>query len=1248
MKIRNNSNQDIFKSKSDNPSEYAKGFSIPKPNEESELTCYLSQLEEEGYGSWIDERFVIPWKRMYDLLANEDHQSSISLLRIPEQRSFDFSLVSRGGLTDKDFSISISISAKPSNQSVHVDGAIAEVDKQLFLLKENDYNLFQKVKEFAKQPKDPKSNRLAWAQIRRLATFSKSKMDHFLAQTIVLTPETLNIEMNKVDIEGTKVVELNPTFSGAPLNWIATFDRFNSVQDHYDIPDSDGLVHVIIEPKVKTVLAEIKRMPGRRVAGVRAEAFIRNPYALLGEEATEVIPEKEFEQSLSDAGVIFSTFIAKVVKDGDDIIEVSLVIDSTNSSTQDSILFLDPPDLEMFIDRANESIEQSKQCCFWSGWELEIRGDTPDQIRILSEALIEWRKPKSLVKFKDVFDLSNYSDRIDGIGKEKPYYSPFIAKNSEDEGWFPDNVTIGIFWIPEGEKSPVGISIDKSDFKKLKEAFEKAKLNNQKTFTFGNIGHEIPVVEIEGCIQSLNDVFGDIDSGTFEPPKTKPIGPKENTKTKISLLIKPNIEKLDYEELRNRLDAITLPANAKAIFPKCLRRDVNLLDHQRIGVAWLQHLWSKSPTYCRGAVMADDMGLGKTFQLLTFVASCLEENKKLDPILIVAPVSLLDNWESEVKKFFTDSIGSIKTLYGNNLSSVKISKSQVDIQLAEKGLTNFLRPNWLGESKIVLTTYETMRDLEFSFAAQKWSIMICDEAQKIKNPNAMVTRAAKKMNVRFKVACTGTPVENSLTDLWCLFDFIQPGLLGALNQFSTRYRRRPFETNTEEERQSVSDLRKIIDPQILRRTKANVAKDLPKKLIEREYLPISNFQRTVYSHAILSFKPNNINLDVSVTQNFKNHLGLLHYLRQVCADPKPIGFQANLNESYEQAALKSPKISWLIRQIEKIHSKNEKVIIFTEFRDLQRLIQKFLKDRFSIHAEIINGDTAAVSKIGSSRQQKIDAYQKIDGFAAIILSPLAVGFGVNIQKANHVIHYTRLWNPAKEDQATDRAYRIGQTKDVYVYYPIIHAGIPDVPSIGTNENSFKTFDVKLDELLEWKRSLSDDMLNGTGDISTADFTDLTDGRGANIIEDRVLNIDDVLSMDPDAFEIFCALIWSKLGYPLTIKTPQSGDGGVDVLALNDSEKQGLLIQCKTSIDGDKRLGWDAVKDVTTGAAAYCRMYPEYNFRKICVTNNFFNSNASEQALNNNVELYDKDALEKLLKELKVTLLDLQKSLIQYL
>jgi SNF2 family DNA or RNA helicase len=194
-------------------------------------------------------------------------------------------------------------------------------------------------------------------------------------------------------------------------------------------------------------------------------------------------------------------------------------------------------------------------------------------------------------------------------------------------------------------------------------------------------------------------------------------------------------------------------------------------------------------------------------------------------VLVVAPVALLENWRSEIEKFFEPGALPTLTLYGSTIKGLRVHESEVAASLAEHGITKILRKGWVGDAKVVLTTYETLRDLEFTLAAQDWSIMVCDEAQKIKNPSAMVTRSAKKQKVRFRVACTGTPVENTLLDLWCRFDFIQPGLLGALNQFSRIYKQ-PIEAKTYAQRQKVAELRRLIEPQTLRRTKLGVAKDI--------------------------------------------------------------------------------------------------------------------------------------------------------------------------------------------------------------------------------------------------------------------------------------------------------------------------------------------------------------------------------------------------------------------------------------
>jgi SNF2 family DNA or RNA helicase len=606
----------------------------------------------------------------------------------------------------------------------------------------------------------------------------------------------------------------------------------------------------------------------------------------------------------------------------------------------------------------------------------------------------------------------------------------------------------------------------------------------------------VPVRWAAEALETLDKVREDVKTRSFDPHNPSSV---IRSSERRGLVVKPNVDTLDYEEQRGALT----PSGEPPRLPSSLLPDIRLKDHQLVGVAWLQHLWRLSPSACRGALLADDMGLGKTIQLLTFIASVIENEPESDPFLIVAPVSLLDNWKEEISKFFAPGTIEVLTLYGATLTRKRVSKRELEEELVNAGVTRLLTPGWMGSAQVVLTTYETLRDLEFSLARQRWSAMICDEAQKIKNPNALVTRAAKKQNARLKIACTGTPVENTLTDIWCLFDFVQPGLLGALKCFGERYRR-PIEARTDEEKGRIDELRALIDPQKLRRMKSEVAKDLPDR-IEVEScraLPLSERQRRYYADAVAAFRRRE---DTQRSSGLHSPLGLLQYLRRLCSDPRRPGQAADDSESVADIERHSPKMSWLVQQLRVIKSRGEKVIIFCEFRDLQRTLQRVIGERFGFVPDVINGETTAQSGNANSRQRRINRFQGQPGFGVIVLSPLAVGFGVNIQAANHVVHFTRTWNPAKEDQATDRAYRIGQEKDVYVYYPVVVA------------HDFMTFDAKLDTLLDWKRALSTDMLNGASDLSLEDFGDLQSPDGGNAFgEDFTGSGGDIASMESDA------------------------------------------------------------------------------------------------------------------------------------
>ena len=330
---------------------------------------------------------------------------------------------------------------------------------------------------------------------------------------------------------------------------------------------------------------------------------------------------------------------------------------------------------------------------------------------------------------------------------------------------------------------------------------------------------------------------------------------------------------------------------------------------------------------------------------------------------------------------------------------------------------------------------------------------------------------------------------------------------------------------------------------------------------------MSSTQRNLYAKAVDDFGRRN---DAAFRSPFKNHLGLLQYLRLICTDPRRHGLAVFKPEPLPEYREKAPKLGWLLSQLHQIRACGEKAIIFCEVRSIQRLLQHYIEEVFGERPDIINGDTSAAISHTASRQKRIKAFQARPGFGVLILSPVAVGFGLNIQAANHVVHYTRTWNPAREDQATDRAYRIGQERDVYVYYPVVRA------------DDFSTFDVKLDELLSKKRVLAEDMLNGSADVGPGEFdvAEVIPGAEHTGVDESV-TLDMALRMDGQFFECLVNVLWTKQGYQC-YQTPRSNDNGVDVVALR--EREGQLIQAKTSGRDGMQLSWDAVKEVVTGAA----------------------------------------------------------------
>lgn len=1046
--------------------------------EDPELASLLCQLADEGFARIAGDAVVLDWDAVYRLIADPDYAEADLLLGLPPIVELRPMLSSKGSLADRTFIVALTGWCHPNGGRMstvpQLNGATVSSRGMDGLLPPESWAVLVALAEFHARPMSARtyqSNQQHWSHLRQVAVAAGAELSDFLKKTIVLTPEHLSIALKQVKVGDTQVIEVSPTFEDAPSRWLERFDSLGSVPDHYDIPDGSSLTQVLVTPEVRSVLTEIKRMPGRRVAGERAEAFVRNPFAVLGPHASKVIDPTAFEHEREKAGIHPATFQPRVVRDeAGRITAVDLKIERGQAEAgARSVERIETPSaLNDFVSRLRERLRREAQCLQWRGHELELFGDAAQHLEMMQTALDEWIAPER-IEAVDILDASRYSDRIDGFGEETDYASPYIARKNEDEGWFPENLEIVVVWPPSATEGGQARDLLQTMTPERIAAFEQAIANSREKRSamvkVPETRHEMPVADAEAMIASIVTEAAAIQKA----PKDQAFVTVPGAKTqRIHLKLKANIDQLDYEEKRE--DRLRVPEGARASLPSGLRAEVSLRPHQLTGIAWLQNLWGYSPTQCRGALLADDMGLGKTIQLLTFIARCLEDQPDLAPVLVVAPVALLENWREEIDKFFQPGALPATLLYGETLSGLRVPQAAIDEQLRQQGLTRLLRKGWRGNARIVLTTYETLRDLEFSLAAERWSIMVCDEAQKIKNPSAMVTRAAKKQNVRFKIACTGTPVENTLTDLWCLFDFIQPGYLGSLSEFGSAYRR-PIEAETDDEQVRIEALREKISLQLLRRTKAEVAKDLPSKHEQCHKLVISPMQLRHYGRVMTELKK---------AEPGRQHLQMIQVLRRVISNPFAFNVAEAERATVEQILEHNPKMRWLIDALREIRKTHEKAIVFCEFRDLQRMIQRCVARLLDFHADIVNGDTSASASDANSRQKRIRRFQQAPGFGVIILSPLAVGFGVNIQAANHVIHFSRTWNPAKEDQATDRAYRIGQTKDVHVHYPIVSAP------------NFKTFDEKLHELLTWKRDLSRDMLNGAGDLRVEDFGDIDD------------------------------------------------------------------------------------------------------------------------------------------------------------
>jgi non-specific serine/threonine protein kinase len=488
--------------------------------------------------------------------------------------------------------------------------------------------------------------------------------------------------------------------------------------------------------------------------------------------------------------------------------------------------------------------------------------------------------------------------------------------------------------------------------------------------------------------------------------------------------------------LSSLLDELRSPAEQKAIrLGNSLK--ANLRPYQKRGVSWLWLLTRLG----LGACLADDMGLGKTMQVIALLL-VLKKKRCDKPSLLVLPASLLANWKQELDHFAP----SLNCLF---VHRSQMSKGEIDALADKDNLA-------LDHIDLVLTTYGTLMRQSW-LQDREWQLLVLDEAQAIKNPTARQTKAVKEIKATSRIALTGTPIENRISDLWSLFDFLNPGLLGSATRF-----KRFVNSLSEQNGNQYAPLRNLVSPYILRRLKTDrsIISDLPEKTEVAAYCGLTKIQAAQYQKAVAELAESLKTLD-----GMKRRGLVLSYLmrfKQICNHPS----QLLADGEYEPK--KSGKFLRLAELCEEIASRQEKLLVFTQFREMTGPLATLLAQQFGQPGLILHGGTPV-----RQRQRLVERFQCEEGPPFFVLSLKAGGTGLNLTQASHVVHFDRWWNPAVENQATDRAFRIGQRKNVLVHKFVCQG----------------TVEEKIDALIKEKRALASDLLEGGGEMLLTEMED---------------------------------------------------------------------------------------------------------------------------------------------------------------
>ncbi|WP_107483766.1 DEAD/DEAH box helicase, partial [Streptomyces sp. SA15] len=463
-----------------------------------------------------------------------------------------------------------------------------------------------------------------------------------------------------------------------------------------------------------------------------------------------------------------------------------------------------------------------------------------------------------------------------------------------------------------------------------------------------------------------------------------------------------------------------------------------LRDYQRRGLNWLARMTSLG----LGCCLADDMGLGKTITLIALHLHRQTDAASAGPTLVVCPTSLMGNWQREIERFAPGI--AVRRFHG-----------------AHRGLED------LADGEFVLTTYGTMRLDARRLAEVPWGMVVADEAQHVKNPYSATARELRSIGARARVALTGTPVENNLSELWAILDWTTPGLLGRLGTFRTRYAQA---VEGGQDPAAAERLARLVRPFLLRRRKSDpgIAPELPPKTETDRAVSLTKEQTGLYEAVVRETLAEISGADSMARRGLI--VKLLTGLKQICNHPAQY-----LKEEEPRIAGRSGKLELLDELLDTILSEGAGVLVFTQYVRMAKLIERHLSDR-GVPSQFLHGGTPV-----AGREAMVARFQAGE-VPVFLLSLKAAGTGLNLTRAEHVVHYDRWWNPAVEAQATDRAYRIGQTRPVQVHRLITEGTIED----------------RIADMLSRKRQLADAVL-GSGEAA---LTELTDAELADLVELR--------------------------------------------------------------------------------------------------------------------------------------------------